>query len=238
MILFHNALDGVPSETFGPLWWIWNILHVPQAITLGEKSLFNPHYSLIPWIGVMACGYVFGQVFQLDQARRKRILLALGLGLTAGFVILRAINVYGDHVPWSVQPDPLFTFLSFINTEKYPASLLFLLMTLGPAITALPFLEQTPGRVSRAFIVFGRVPMFYYVLHLYLIHALAVAGGMIQDFPLRRMLVGHWAFPKKYGFDLPVVYAVWVTVVVTLYPLCRWFAGVKQRNKSKWLSYV
>jgi uncharacterized membrane protein len=238
MILVHNAFDQIPPETFGSFWWIWNILHVPHQIPLSENSLFNPHYSLIPWIGVMACGYAFGSILQFDPVRRKRALLALGSGLALGFVLLRAANVYGDPVAWSPQPDPLFTFLSFINTEKYPASLLFLLMTLGPAIATLPFLEKPPGKVGRFFIVFGRVPLFYYILHLYLIHALAVIGGMVQDFPARRMLVGHWAFPKKYGFDLPVVYGVWVTVVALLYPVCAWFARVKQRTKSGWLSYL
>jgi uncharacterized membrane protein len=238
VVVLHNALDAVPSETFGPFWWIWNILHVPQRIDLGENSLFNPHYSIIPWVGIMACGYVFGDVFLWDAKRRKRFLLRLGLGLTAGFVIIRAINVYGDPVAWSVQPDPFFTFLSFINTEKYPASLLFLMMTLGPAIAALPFLEGRPGRFGRIMIVFGRVPLFYYILHLYLIHAMAVVGGMIQGYTASRMCVGHWAFPKKYGFDLPVVYGAWVTAVVLLYPACKWYAEVKKRTRNRWLSYI
>jgi uncharacterized membrane protein len=238
MAVGHNALDAVSPATFGPLWWIWNILHVPEAIVLGERSLFNPHYPLIPWIGVMACGYAFGAILIQDAGRRKRSMLGLGLGLTAAFVVIRAINVYGDPVGWSVQPEFLYTVFSFINVEKYPASLLFLLMTLGPAIAVLPFLEGRSGRVAKFFSVFGRVPLFYYILHLYLIHAFALVAGVIQGFPVKRMLVGHWAFPKKYGFDLPVVYGVWVTVVALLYPVCSWFSGLKRRSKSRWLSYL
>jgi uncharacterized membrane protein len=214
MIVLHNAFDTVSAESFGPLWWVWRILHVPEAIILGERSLFNPHYSLIPWIGVMACGFVFGQILLFETGRRRRTLLWLGLGLTGAFVIVRAVNVYGDPVVWSPQTSWLFTFMSFINTEKYPASLLFLLMTLGPSIAALPFLEREFGRLGKAVIVYGRVPLFYYILHLYLIHALAAVAGVLQGFPLRRMLFGHWALPKKYGFGLPVVYASWVVVVL------------------------
>lgn len=238
MIVLHNALDTVLAESFGPLWWVWRILHVPEAIVLGERSLFNPHYSLIPWIGVMACGYVFGQILLFETKRRRRTLLWLGLGLTGAFIIVRAVNVYGDPVAWSQQTSELFTFLSFINTEKYPASLLFLLMTLGPSIAALPFMEREFGKLGKALILYGRVPLFYYVLHLYLIHALAAVAGVIQGFPLGRMLFGHWALPKKYGFGLPVVYAAWVVVVVLLYPVCAWFAGVKRRSRSVWLSYL
>ncbi len=239
MIVLHNALDTIPSESFGSLWWLWNIFHVPQAIELGDRSLFNPHYPLIPWIGVMACGYVFGGLFTMDAQRRRRILLTLGGTLCGAFVLLRAVNIYGDPVPWSVQPDPLFTFLSFLNTEKYPASLLFLLMTLGPAILALPLLERAPGTIGKFFITFGRVPLFYYILHLYLIHALAVAAGtLLQDLPLQRFLVGHWAFPRKYGFDLPVVYGAWALTVALLYAPCRWFVRVKATRKSRWLSYM
>lgn len=238
MVLLHNALDGVPSESFGPVWWLWNILHVPAAIPLGERSLFNPHYPLIPWIGVMACGYVFGEIVLFEERRRKRWLTGLGLGLTGGFVLLRAINIYGDPVAWSVQPDPVFTLLSFLNTEKYPPSLLFLLMTLGPAIAVLPLLERPSGRIARAVTVFGRVPLFYYILHLYLIHALALLAGVLQGFPARRFLLGHWVFPKKYGFDLPVVYGVWVLAVALLYPVCAWYARLKRRSASRWLRYL
>jgi hypothetical protein len=186
----------------------------------------------------MACGYVFGQILLLDTERRRRILLWLGLGLTGAFVILRAVNVYGDPVPWSRQADGLFSFFSFINTEKYPASLLFLLMTLGPPIAVLPLLERDFGKFGKALIVYGRVPLFYYVLHLYLIHALAAVAGVLQGFPLRRMLFGHWALPKKYGFGLPVVYAAWLVVVLALYPACAWFAALKRRTQSVWLRYL
>ncbi len=236
-VLLHNLLDSVSADSFGSLWWLWRIIHVPEAIPLGERSLFNPLYSLIPWVGVMACGYSFGQILLFEPQRRRRVLLQLGLGLTALFVVLRASNLYGDPVPWSTQENPVYSLLSFINTEKYPASLLFLLMTLGPSIAVLPLLERNFGRLGKAVILYGRVPLFYYVLHLYLIHALAVVAGMIQGFTFSRMCVGHWAFPKKYGFDLPVVYGAWVLAVVMLYPACVWFGNVKKRAKGAWVSY-
>ena len=238
MIVLHNLLDPVSPEAWGSLDWLWKIIHVPEAIILGERSLFNPLYTLIPWVGVMATGYVFGQVLLLEKKKRQRTLTWLGLGLTAAFVVLRLTNLYGDPVVWSEQESPLFTFLSFINTQKYPASLLFLLMTLGPSIALLPLLERNLGKAGKVLAVYGRVPLFYYVLHLYFIHALAVAAGLLQGFPLKRLLVGHWVFPKKYGFDLPVVYGVWGMVVAILYPACSWFAGLKQRSRSRWLSYL
>jgi uncharacterized membrane protein len=242
MIAGHNLLDGVQSAgAFGassPAGWLWTILHVQGVTTLpGGLRLFVA-YPLIPWIGVMAAGYAFGSLLTRPEAARRRSLLLLGGGLTAGFIVLRALNVYGDPSPWSEQSSPLFTVLSFLNTTKYPPSLLFLMMTLGPAIMLLVPFERWTGAVARFFIVYGRVPLFFYVLHLYLIHAVAVLVAGATGFGTQALMREWMLIPEGWGFSLPVVYLVWAGVVLALYPLCRWFAGVKARRREAWLSYL
>jgi uncharacterized membrane protein len=240
MIAGHNLLDGVhvrPLSMAGrlspdaTLWdWTWSVLHVQSMPVL---------YPLIPWVGVMAAGYAFGALVRRPREERRGLMLRLGLGLTGAFVLLRALNVYGDPVPWSIQAHPVYTALSFLDTSKYPPSLLYLLMTLGPAITLLALVDGATGPAVRFLTVFGRVPFFYYILHIYLIHALALAvAATTRQTPLGALLVGPWAFPETFGFSLGVVYAVWVGVVLALYPLCSWFAGLKARRKDAWLSYV
>jgi uncharacterized membrane protein len=198
-------------------------------------------YPLIPWIGVMAAGYGFGRLLLLDRSARRKRLLALGGSLILMFVIFRAINRYGDPTPWSAQKSGLFTFFSFINTFKYPPSLLFLLMTLGPAIAALALLDRAPGWLGRRLIVFGRVPLFFYLLHIPIIHALAVAFAYVRygqaawlcklpDYPPPPV-------PKDYNNNLLVVYLVWIAVILMLYPVCRWYAGFKKRRGGR-LSYL
>ena len=240
MIAGHNLLDGIQVRPLlaggrfsadATAWdWTWSLLHVQNLPVL---------YPFIPWVGVMAAGFAFGALVQRPPEERRRLLLRLGLGLTAAFVVLRALNVYGDPVPWSVQPRPLYTVMSFLKTTKYPPSLLFLLMTLGPSITLLGLMDRASGPVVRFFVVYGRVPFFYYILHLYLIHALTlVAAALTGQVRPAALLVGPLTLPPAFGFNLAVVYAVWIGTVLALYPLCRWFAGVKARRKDAWLSYV
>ena len=242
MILLHNLADGVDAAQFGRAAWIWNELHQLGTFKLGGSTI-QIAYPLIPWIGVMGAGFCLGRVYLWEPARRRRFLIRMGLGLTAGFVLVRALNVYGDPAPWSVQPTPLFTLLSFLRCSKYPPSLDFLLMTLGPALLALGFLDRVTVARANPFLIFGRVPLFYFVVHLYLIHALAAflaflrygAGRFLLN-PLPSM--GGPAYPSGYGYELWVVYVAWIGIVLSLYPLCRWFAGVKQRRRDWWLSYV
>ena len=201
-------------------------------------------YPLIPWIGVTAAGYGLGKVFDWSPDRRRRFLARAGLGLTVAFVVIRTVNVYGDLIPWSHQPTSARTLISFLNANKYPPSLDFLLMTLGPALLFLRALDGVTPRSFRVALVFGRVPLFYFLLHLPLIHLLAVAVC------LARYGAVHWMFespsldrypftrPPDWGYSLPVVYVVWVVVVVSLYPACRWFGDLKRRRTSAWLSYV
>jgi uncharacterized membrane protein len=238
MIAGHNLFDGVTPDALGRWGPLWTLLHVQGPIPLGGERILFVIYPLIPWIGVMAVGYAFGRLLLRPAEERRRLLLGLGLGLTAAFLLLRAVNVYGDPAPWSLQASSGRTVLSFLNTTKYPPSLLFLLMTLGPAIALLPLFERLRGPFARAVLVYGRVPLFFYVLHLFLIHALALLVGTLAGFDPRSFLRVWLFLPEAWGYGLPVVYLVWAGVVLALYPACRWFAGVKARRREAWLSYL
>jgi uncharacterized membrane protein len=238
MVALHNLLDPLTSASFGTLDWLWAILHTGEPLEPFAGRQFIPLYPLIPWIGVMAAGYGFGRVFLLEGERRRRLLLRLGVGLTLAFVILRALNFYGDPRPWAVQGSGLYTFFSFINTQKYPPSLLFLLMTLGPMMLALRLFERDTGTAFRPFITFGRVPLFYYVLHLYLIQLLAVLFAIARYGPQIKEAFAGGQPPPDYGYGLWVVYGVWIGVVAILYLPCRWFAELKRRRSAPWLSYL
>jgi uncharacterized membrane protein len=204
-------------------------------------------YPLIPWIAVMAAGYCFGQVFLLEPSRRQRMMLRIGPIMMAGFVILRAVNLYGDPAPWSHQKSGAFTVLSFLNCTKYPASLDFLLMTLSPALLVLAWFDRCTWKDRNPLIVFGRVPFFYFVVHFYAIHALAAlmallrygtrAFGFIFN-PVPTMGGARELYPANFGYHLWVVYVVWIGIVAALYPCCRWYMGVKARRRDWWLSYL
>ena len=234
----HNLFDALRAEdlkAWGPL---WAILHTGEDIALTSTLTIDPFYPLVPWIGVMALGYALGPMLEKGALRSRRLLLGMGMTLTAAFVLLRVANAYGDPAPWSAQPSALVTVLSFLNTTKYPPSLLFLLMTLGPTMMALALFDRTPGLLTRLFIVFGRVPLFFYLVHLYWIHGLAVAAGYLSGFDPHAFLTLFVAFPQEYGFSLPVVYCIWIGVVVMLYPLCRWYGAIKASRPYQALGYL
>ena len=246
MIAGHNALDGLRSAQFGPAGWIWKILHEGFAvIELGGGRVAYVIYPLVPWIGVMSAGYCFGRIYDTDPVTRRRGLLWLGVALSVAFVLIRYLNVYGDPRPWSVQVDSLSTVMSFLRASKYPPSMLYLLMTLGPSLIALSLLDRLSLPQWHPLVVFGRVPLFYYVVHWYVLHLTAIAFAWIRygrvDFmfalPPALSFVPP-VYPSGYGYDLWVVYVVWIAIVAGLYPLCRWFAGVKARRQSIWLSYL
>ena len=238
LIVAHNLLDTVPWRN-----WAWSILHVPNVLISAPKFSLFEAYPLIPWVGVTALGYVLGRAYIWPQDRRRMLLLRVGLGSIATFIVLRAINLYGDPLRWSSQKSVVFTALSFLNTTKYPPSLLFLLMTLGPATLMLYAMDFGTPRWLCPALIFGKVPMFYYLLHVPLIHLIAIGvcyarygqvhwmfeSPNIQSFPVTA--------PPGWGYSLPVVYLIWMIVVVSLFPLCRWFAGVRQRRTDAWLSY-
>lgn len=242
LIFGHNFFDAV---AFPPSDWRyipWTLLHAPGPIPVTKTFSFYLAYPIVPWIGVMAAGYCFGQLYTIEAARRQRLLVQLGCGLAALFVLLRWPNLYGDAAHWSAQKSPLFSLMSFLNCTKYPPSLLYLLMTLGPAMWLLALFERWPHRALRWLVTIGRVPLFYYLLHLYLIHFAAGITALLFGQPGEaRWILGHLFAdhrPEGYGYPLWAVYLAWAVIVALLYPPCRWYANLKQRNRSPWLSYL
>jgi uncharacterized membrane protein len=240
VIVLHHLADGVRAQSF------WILLHQVGAFPVAGRIAIAP-YSLIPWFAVMALGFCLGPVFSWDSHTRRRFLLRAGIAATIAFLVVRVINAYGDPSRWAWQSSATLTVLSFLNTTKYPPSLLFLLMTLGPSLVFLSWLNDRPLSRSNPLIVFGRVPLFYFVLHFFAAHAAivlmslarygtAALGFMFQ--PVPSMGGPAKSFPPDFGYDLWVAYAVWIAIVIALYPLCRWFAGVKERNRSWWLGYL
>lgn len=236
-IVLHHLLDGVQA---------WNLVHQVSVFQFAGRTVIAP-YTLVPWVAVMALGFCLGPIVQRGDGPRRRILFGMGAGMTIAFVVVRGLNVYGDPSPWSPQSSGVDTVLSFVNTTKYPPSLSFLLMTLGPALLALAWLDRLSLSRANPLIVFGRVPLFYFVLHFFAAHALVVVlavishGSAAWSFmfqPVPSMGGPAKAFPPGFGYDLWVVYAVWIAIVAGLYPLCRWFAGVKDRRRDWWLSYL
>jgi uncharacterized membrane protein len=227
----HNLLDGVAPSP------LWQLLHVPGFAIPGKLFIA---YPLIPWVAVMALGFVLADVYRWDASRRQRFLLRSGFLTTIAFVVIRYANGYGNPLPWSVQRSAALTVASFLNVLKYPPSLDFLLMTLGPILVALALVEGRRGRIVRWLSVYGRVPLFYYMGHIYLGHALAMLLALMQGGELRRIPVvaDPGSIPSWYGVSLPGVYLAWAIVVVAMYFPCRWYAGLKARRSDWWLRYT
>jgi uncharacterized membrane protein len=244
LVAGHNALDGIGVPEPGVKKIFWSVLHAPGIYEVAGKNLFVG-YPVIPWIGLMALGYCFGNLYtpQFDVGRRKRVLIIMGVSAIILFTVLRYTNIYGDPSPWSNQSSGFYTFLSFIRTTKYPPSLLYLLMTIGPALLFLAFTERVQGKATNIISVYGRVPLFYYLLHIYIIHLIAMFAAEFSTHDWTDMIVSFWVnFDPQlrgYGFDLWVTYVVWIVVVVGLYPLCQWYDKYKTNNRhKKWLSYL
>jgi uncharacterized membrane protein len=247
LVAGHNLLDSVsfPDGTFADV--LWSFLHVPKTYYLNNNYIFFFYYPVLPWIGVIALGYCLGRLYDATYTseRRKRILLLLsGLGLFV-FLVLRIINVYGDPVPWSKQPELANTLISFFNLEKYPPSLLFLCATLWISMLLLALMEGKDLKRWRSITLFGNTALFYYVTHIYLIHLLAVGAVILSGFSWRTMIFlgqtskGSPELQENYGFGLDKVYLIWIVIVILLYPLCVWWNNLKSRNKGKWwVSYV
>lgn len=240
LIAGHNSLDSVTADRWGTWSWLWRFLHDRGPVTPLPEMPIYVAYPLIPWVGVMATGYAFGTLFQLPPRRRKMLTLGIGAFLTASFFVLRFINGYGDPAPWTSHPEFSRTIMSFLNLQKYPPSLLFLLMTLGPSFIVLATANRPSTILGRMLVTFGRVPLFYYVLHLYLIHAIAIALIYVQHHEMPGWL---FSFPpghagEGFGYGLPVLYLIWMGIVVALFPLCTWFADLKRKRSDIWLSYL
>ena len=245
VIAAHNLFDGIDPARFGRMAFLWDVFHQVAGFPFYGGFLVIT-YPLIPWIFVMAAGYCFGNVLRWEPERRREFLISVGTACAIGFILLRAVNRYGDASHWSHQKSALFTFLSFLNTTKYPPSLLFLLMTLGPALLALAYFQKFDFSSANPLIVFGRVPFFFFLLHIGLAHILYVAINAIHYGWHPFLLIApptlggpSELFPPGFGYNLPVVYLVWLTVILVSYPLCRWYANLKQRRRDLWwLSYL
>jgi uncharacterized membrane protein len=240
ILVGHNLLDPVwpASKILDQQWPIWVALHSQMAIHAGP-FLFRFAFPLLPWVGVMLLGFGISGVLEQPPARRDTILLRAGVALTAGFLLVRGIGIYGDANPWQIQPAGMAaTVMDFLNTTKYPPSLDYLLMTLGPAAVLCSFADRFTGAVKGVLVTFGRVPFAFYVAHYFLIHSLSVLLGLIQGFTIQQMMTNYRFYPRGYGIGLPAVYAVWALVVILLYPFCRWMASVKARRRNWWLSYI
>jgi uncharacterized membrane protein len=242
----HNLLDRVPGVTpFGTGWEVVTQLrpgfltHRPRE---GPPPYFLVAYPVLPWFGIMALGYGFGAFWQHAGPGRRARVAALGAAATLLFVALRAANVYGDPIRWSLHEEGWATALAFLNCQKYPPSLLYVLMTLGPALLFLAAFDRPAGPVTGALVTFGRVPLFFYLLHVPLIHVVALAFAYAEygriDFLLTHPMIDRNDFPRGYGYGLSVVYLLTAAVVAALYPLCRWYEGIKARGRSAWLSYL
>jgi uncharacterized membrane protein len=240
IVLGHNVLDGHwpvsagLTDTAPPL---WAALHVSMSRVAGPFH-FLFLYPLLPWLGVMLLGFGASYLFEREAAARNRALLSWGFALTAAFFVLRFIDGYGDPNHWESHGRGVATLVDFLNTSKYPPSLQFLTMTLGPAAIFCAFADRMRGFFKDVFVMFGRVPFAFYVAHFYLLHLLSLLLGAMQGIPVTQLMTFPPFYPPGYGVSLPLVYAVWALVIALLYPFCRWVAGVKARNRAWWLSYV
>ncbi|MFO1501149.1 MAG: heparan-alpha-glucosaminide N-acetyltransferase domain-containing protein [Verrucomicrobiota bacterium] len=256
IIALHNLLDSIRPDAFGAWGILWGIAHVSRPFQLTPSFEFGVGYPIVPWVGVIAAGYGFGSIMLWEPERRRRAMLWLGLSLVVLFVAVRGLNGYGNptteqlgrNLPngqWSVQKNALGTVFSFVDVHKYPPSLDYVLMTVGPALVLLSVLERGRwlARLFRPLIAFGRVPLFYYLLHIPLIHGLAVLVAWARHGQADWLFVNPFGGPgpeppANAGFDLPGVYLIWGCVVILLYPACRWFAEFKRHRKDAWLSYL
>jgi len=242
ILVGHNALDGVRFAEGSPMAAVWSILHQPGMLPpIGQRSVFVG-YPVLAWIGILTLGYCLGVLYTSSTSADQRIptLRRIGLAGVAAFVILRALNVYGDPAPWSAQPTPLYTVMSFLNTTKYPPSLLYTLMTIGPALLFLSWVEGTAGRWQEVLLTYGRVPLFYYVLHFYLIHALAVGLLLGEGITWANLNFqnGSGGTLQGHGLSLGLTYVAWLLLIAFLYPLCRWYGRFKAWQSSWIWSYL
>jgi uncharacterized membrane protein len=248
LILFgHNLLDSIHATGNTLPDFLWCLLHERKRFIISEGHFVGIGYPLIPWLCIMMLGYCFGALYKkgMGAALRKKYLLMIGSTATVLFILIRATNLYGDMKPWEAQSSFIMSICSFLNVTKYPPSLLYTLMTLGPALIILVLLEKPLNRIGKMLLHIGRVPLFFYILHLFLIHGLGIIAVVISGRPWTDMIFtlnqnakdAPWL--KGYGYSLAGTYLVWILVIVLLYPLCRWYDRYKSNHKEKWwLSYL
>lgn len=246
LVAGHNLLDGIRMEGTSPAAILWYFLHQQNFLPYGNNSAVFIVYPLLPWIGLMALGYCLGHLYHPDfeASKRRAFLWKMGLAAVGLFLLLRAFNIYGEPNHWAPQKDFAFSIISFFNASKYPPSLLYLLMTIGPALLFLSWSEKRFSRQGNFFATIGRVPFFYYVIHFYVVHFMGVLGVLYAGRPWTDIIMSadNFISPKlsaDYGYSLAVTYGVWLLVVAIMYPLCKWYDRYKRNNRDKWwLSYL
>ncbi|MDG3004168.1 DUF1624 domain-containing protein [Paludisphaera mucosa] len=241
IVVGHNALDAIPPDVGGALRPVVNFLFRPGVIALPGGMRAFVGYPLLPWFGVVAVGYGLGGVYRLDPRRRRAILATAGLAAIGLFIALRASGVYGDPQPWNREGDATRVALEFLNCTKYPPSLQFLLMTLGPALLALAAFDRGAGALGKPLVTLGRVPLFFYLLQWYAAHGLALVVAFLRGEPTGWLFVGSFPFepPPSWPYSLLALYGWWMLVLAILYFPCAWFAGYKERHRgSAWLAYL
>lgn len=241
----HNLLDEIHVPGYGAGSFAWSVLHEPADFKIG-RLLIIVKYPVLPWIGILSVGYWLGYLFSshCNPEKRMKVLLVLGFISIELFFMLRTANGFGDAAHWTNQKNTVYSLLSYLNVSKYPPSLLYILITLGPAMVFLALADKPLNAFSRKIVVFGRVPFFYYVVHIYIIHALAILGAWLTGFSWKSMImttvVNRVPELKGYGFNLLTVYLVWTVLILIMYPLCKWYGKYKRTHLSaqSWLSYV
>lgn len=242
IVLGHNLLQGISFNENIPLRVFWAFLFRLDVFPVTPDFTFAVLYPVIPWLGIMLLGYASGKLFLQEDSKRKKTLFLIGLGSLAFFILLRFANFYGDPIPWKTQKSPLFTLLSFINVFKYPPSLLYTSLMLGIMFLILAAVDGVRNKFISLTSVYGKVPLFYYILHWYLVHTLMFLLMFYQGFSWEELPFGAFQFgrpPVGSGVGLPYIYLTWALVVITLYPLCKWYNGYKSAHREKkWLRYI
>ena len=244
IVLGHNSLDFVEARQMGGFPWYWGFHH-PVFIPFGDGKILAVFYPFLPWTGLMMLGYCCGKIFtSIEPPKRNKLLLAMGIGSLVFFALLRFSNLYGDPGHWTTQKDGVFTFLSFMNVQKYPPSLLYMCATIGVALIVLGLVNKTSSALSRIIIVYGRVPFFYYILHFYLLDIIKISLYLSRGHSFAEGVKGVPGLPFKFampgeGYSLAITYLIWISVVIALYPLCKWYDRYKTSHpEKKWLSYI
>jgi uncharacterized membrane protein len=242
MVAGHNLLDNFNSSPMGtPPSIGWSLLHEQSFRQYAPGRFFGILYPLLPWPGIMLLGYCLGSLFApgYDAAKRRRKLIWMGSLTTIAFFVIRWINVYGDLRPWTEQKNTTATILSFFNVTKYPPSLLYVCMTVGPALIVLTWIEKWKARWMDIVVIYGRVPMFYYLLHFFVIHLLCTIMFFVSGYTMDQAATGMMLFrPNDFGYSLGIVYLIWIALVAGLYPLCKWYSKYKATHTQWWLSYL
>ncbi len=246
LIVFgHNSIDFAEAARKGnvPVWW--NFLHLPTVVPLWGNHVLGIFYPFLPWTGLMMLGYCCGKLFSITEPeRRNKRLLWMGIGALLLFIVLRFIDIYGDPGHWVQQKTTLYSFLDFMDVQKYPPSLLYICATIGGALIFLALIKNTTNGLAKIITIYGRVPFFYYILHFYMLHSLSIIFYLARGHSMEEGMKGVQGLPFKFiipgeGYDLWVVYAIWLAVVIALYPLCKWYDNYKTKHKEKWwLGYL